>query len=393
MRLLISAPSGFNTREILLPLAPLLAKDPTIERVTVATPAASYADTLFPPLGPKFTFTANAAGQDFSAVLEAEKPDAVITPTNGLDGHDVPILEAARRLNIPSFVFVASWDNVYKIERSIQYGRTVVRPDYFAVWNNMMQEHLLRLYPEISETTVRVIGVPRFDFFFSAKPVMAAAALRSALNIPSDDAPLFHCATTELYPFDYILRSIKRAAEDNRIVPAPHLFASVHPGGVLAKHENLRQYGATVQFTPGRREASPLPDFRYLPTYDEISLHVALFQQSNLLINHSSTVAIESMLADVPVINIKYGRPFDWWRWRRSMVYRDFHEHYREIIDYNGTSIVASPRELIAAIRQYLANPAFKRAERLATVKRLITFTDGASAKRLVDYIKEKISL
>ena len=70
------------------------------------------------------------------------------------------------------------------------------------------------------------------------------------------------------------------------------------------------------------------------------------------------------------------------------MVYRDFQQHYRNIIDEGGTTIVHGERELIAAVLQYLKQPELKRAERAATTRKMLTYTDGGSAARLLDVLK-----
>ena len=83
-----------------------------------------------------------------------------------------------------------------------------------------------------------------------------------------------------------------------------------------------------------------------------------------------------------------YGRAFDWWRWRRSMVYRDFQQHYRYITNNHGTTLVKHSRSLIPAINDYLTRPTLHSHERRITAQKLITYTDGSSARRLIDLAK-----
>ncbi|MDP3997137.1 MAG: CDP-glycerol glycerophosphotransferase family protein [bacterium] len=387
MKIAVSAPTGFNTRELLLPLAPLLKNDPVISHVQVLTPAADYLRSRLNSLGDKFSYHQTPSDQTgHDKLLNQLQPDIVVTPTIGLDSSDLPIIRAAHRHNIPSCAFIASWDNVYKIERLIKYGREYALPDHLAVWNSMMRDHALRLFSQYREK-IDIIGVPRFDFFYHNHLIPDRQQFLTSLSLKPDQK-LIHCATTELYPFGYIIQSIKQAVSRRQLPGNTSIYASVHPGGDISRHLFYRQYGAKVEYSFGRRSDSPSPHFHYLPTYEEIYRHVALFKHSAILINQSSTVAIESMLADVPVVNVKYGRRFDWWRWYRSMVYRDFRQHYRDIISSGGTTVVNNEKQLILAMQKYLTDPAFKQNTRLATIKKLITYTDGQSSQRLINLLK-----
>ena len=247
MKLLISAPSGFNAREILLPLASLLETDSEIDSVVVVTPAADLRQELFPSFSNKFTFIKNlASAEEYESKFKGLSIDVVLTPTNGLDPNDTLILRAAKGAGIATCTFVASWDNVYKMERAVWTGRDSVLPDYLGVWNEMMQRHALRLYPGLTENKVRIIGTPRFDFFTQAEKIPDSESLRRYIGLP-EDGTLIHCATTELYPFDYVVSAIDRASKGSEIKNKLHMYASVHPGGDIGKHEGYKKYGAMVQ--------------------------------------------------------------------------------------------------------------------------------------------------
>ncbi len=399
LRLAISAPSGYNSREILLPLRQHLEIDNTISEVLVITPAARYHAEIFRNFGHKFIFLENPSGQpSHNDLFARQKPDVVLTPTVGLDVNDTPIIRAAKKNDIPVLTFIASWDNVFKMERLKKYGHSgsaknaaigYELPDYLAVWNQLNMSHLHQAFPEIRPDHIKITGSPRFDYFSHLEKIPAKQELLTYLGFANDSpAKIIHGATTELYPFDYVFRAIDRARSKKQIVMPLNLYASVHPGGNLKNHKYER-FGVITRHSFGRRANALHPDFAYLPTDEEAYLLVSLFQHSDVLINQSSTVAIESVRADTPVINVKFGRSLDWWRWRHSMVYRDFREHYRYITNCGGTSIVKNKRELILEINNTLAHPEIKKEERRTTARSLLTFTDGSSSQRLLDYVKE----
>lgn len=387
----LSAPTGFNARELLLPLKNHLEKDAEITDIVCISPAAVFKDQIFAGYSAKFTFIPQPGNANaMRELVQKYSINIVVTPTTGLDPNDVPILEGAALAGCPTLTFISSWDNVYKMERGIKQGRPFVIPDYFVVWNTYMKDHVLRLFPQLSAVMVRSIGVPRFDLFAQKNVLPSRAELLKHLSIPDDGGKLVHIATTELYPMEYIIRTLAHFTAHNQLGFPIHLFASVHPGGELQNHlPYARRYSIPVRYSFGRQEQAPLPEFLYNPTIDDMRLSAALFTHSDLLVNHSSTTAIESLLADVPVINVKYGRSFDWWRWFRSMVYRDFNEHYKLIVDSNGTTVVHNARQLQQAVTHALLHPEFKRAERAAAAIKLVTTTDGTAGSKLVAAIKE----
>ena len=66
---------------------------------------------------------------------------------------------AARDLNIPTAVFIFSWDNLPK-------GMLVVEADYYFVWSTHMKNELLYYYSNIKESQIRITGSPQFEGHF-----------------------------------------------------------------------------------------------------------------------------------------------------------------------------------------------------------------------------------
>lgn len=392
MKLLFSIPSGFHWRELVLPLHPLLEADASIEAVVCVTPAAGIHTQVFTGYSAKFSFVENKKDvREYEQLLAQLKPDVVITTTSGLDERDVPLLQAAKKQTIPTFTFIASWDNVWKMERFVNQNKQLVLADRLAVWNTMMKNHLLRVFPAMQEAAIVLPGVPRFDFFYNTALRPSREHLYKRLGLEDTSRPFIHFSTTELYPMDYLLAAVQTAVGSGAIPKNPYLVATVHPGGGITAHKGLERYGAQVLYAFGRRQEISLPSFRYAPLLDDIYDQVALFAQGAVLVNHSSTTAIESLLVDVPVINVRYGKQFDWWRWYRSMVYRDFQQHYRDITDGGATTIVGSPRQLVKAAANALTHPEWQRLERQLTVEKMTAHTGGGASQRMLEAIKSLV--
>jgi hypothetical protein len=385
MRLVVSIPSGFHLRELVLPLKAFFEQDAAVEKVIAITPGAPFRQQLFGSYGDKFEFVATADEAAYAELYRQLQPDLVVTTTAGLDERDVPILRAAQKRGIKTFTFIASWDNVWKMERLKKFGKPYVLADHLVVWNRMMFDHLYRVFPQLRAGQVSIIGAPRFDYFWHADKIPSRDRLFAYLGLAADGEKLIHIGTTELYPMDYIVAALATR------FPKAHLYASVHPGGDMKKHQGYAaQYGVTVRYSFGRQDEAPAREFQYNPSLEDIYMLVALFKHSDVLVNHSSTVALESLAADVPVINVKFGEPFDWWRWYRSMVYRDFQQHYRDVVSDNATTIVKNSAQLAAATETYLGNPALHHEGRRRTLQKMITTTDGSASQQMFELIKKQ---
>lgn len=388
MKLLFSVPSGYHIRELVLPLRRHLEAQDVITEVHIVTPAVSISSQAFPEFGSKFLFHENPRDEAGHRELFSRiQPDRVITNTVGHDALDEPILRIANEMNIATITFIASWDNVWKIERLLKNNIPVAIADRFIVWNIIMKEHLMRVFPEISEKRIAIIGAPRMDYFAHTDRIASKEVVYSALEFEDLSRPFIHIATTELYPMGYIVKEIKNGIDSKHIPNNPYLYASVHPGGILEKYKIFEQYGVTIRFSPGRKDAIPLQSFRYSPTEQDIYFLIGVFTHAGVLVNHSSTVALESMIADVPIVNVKYGMKLDWWNWYRSMVYRDFQQHYADLISDDATYVATSPNQLSQDITNSLKHPEAQHDNRAITAKKMITTTDGTASEKVLAYI------
>lgn len=389
MKLLFSVPSGYHLRELLLPLKHVFEPDSDISEIFVVTPVADIHEEVFAEFGGKVSCYQNPVdATEHTALLQKLKPDIVITNTVGHDQLDYPILQAADELNIPTLTFIASWDNVWKIGRLLRNDIPVHVADHFIVWNEMMKRHLLQLFPELSGGQIAVIGAPRLDYFWQKNIIPSKEQVYQLLGFEDVNKPFIHFATTELYPMDYVVEAVAEAIKHGQL-PDLYLYASVHPGGNIQNHQQLQHFGATVKYSFGRVARPPHPDFAYIPTEADILNLVGVFTHAGALVNQSSTTALESLIAGTPVINVTYGRLFDWWRWYRSMVYRDFKQHYIDLVRDDATYLVKNKHQLIAAIQQALKAPHAKDIAAKKTVQRMITTTDGTASQKVLTEIKK----
>lgn len=380
---LLSVPSGYHSRALLKPLRHFFSAGIQKKelRLVIASPMSQHLILTREFDGAGFIFTPWQP-----TLFDQFRPALLVTTTTGLDDYDLPILKQAQKRQVPILTYIESWDNIWKMERQKE---KMVKVNHLLVWNKMMQEHTQRVFGYTNDQ-VHLVGSPRLDYFWHKEKIPSREKLCHFLGV-NPQKKLIHIATVELYDISYIVEILATARDRKKIAAPVEIYCSVHPGGDLEKHQWYAQkYNVKLRYSFGRNDRAPNPLFRYNPTEEDMYMLTSLWIHSDLMINFSSTAAIESMLGDTPTINVMFGKPFDWWNWRKSAVYRDFQEHYKDITAEQGTTVVKNKKQLVEAANQYLRNPALHRESRRQTCQKMLTYLDGKAAQRVFNLILEK---
>lgn len=391
----ISVPSGSHHRAFLQPLRKFFLGR-TGWNYIIISPGAPWADQFFPRNEyPRDRFSFFEVDTDKFNIPETKvklkklyaekKPILVLTTTTGRDPVDRPILSAAIETGIKTCTFVESWDNIWKMARQRQEQ---IIPDHIIVWNQIMKEHLLREFPDIRNERISVSGSPRMDYFKHADMIPTREKLFNYLGL-DPKKKLLHLATVELYDQSHVAEQIGKAKRKGELPEDLQLYASMHPGsGKPEMHKPwAEKYGFTLRYSFGRKESSPHDSFNFNPTMDEMYLLTALWKYTDVMVNFSSTAALESILADRPTICALYGKKWDLWNWHRSAVFRDFKEHYKDLTAHGGVRVVKKRHDLIPVINDYLEHPEKDRAARIESCKTIMTTLEGDASEKTMEVI------
>jgi hypothetical protein len=102
-----------------------------------------------------------------------------------------------------------------------------------------------------------------------------------------------------------------------------------------------------------------------------------------VIVNLSSTAAIDGALFDKPVVNLDFDPEPG--KHKQTLVKEINHlwTHFKPVAESGGLWLVNDLAEMIAAIRAYLAQPALHRAERRQMAEFVVQFLDGNSGARM----------
>jgi len=397
-KIAISVPSGSHHRALLQPLRNFLVNKDW--KYLIISPGTPWADEIFPASEyprEQFSFVEvktekwndPQTKETLKRYYQEFNPDLVLTTTTGRDSIDRPILTVAKEMKIMTCTFVESWDNIWKMVRKREEQ---IVPDFLLVWNKIMRDHLLNEFPQVDPEKVFITGSPRLDIAARLQELPSRHEVCAKLGLDPQKR-ILHFSTVELYKMTHVAKDISDAKKEGTIPQDLQLLATVHPGGKFEVHQEwAKELGFVLKPTFGRHKTGPHPDFVYNPTYHENALLMSLFKEDDIMINFSSTVALEAMLMDTPTIGVMYGKKRDWWNWRKSAVVRDFKEHYADLLSGGGVRVVKNKKQLISAINDYLKHPEKEKEGRIKSCEIIMTTLAGDASKKTFEIIEKILS-
>jgi len=286
---------------------------------------------------------------EFDALFREIQPDLVFNCSH-IHGPqaDLP-LRVAHALGIQTVGFIFSWDNL------TSRSRIFAPYDHYLVWTEGMKRQLLELYPEIPPSRVHVTGTPQFDFHF--KPEFDLGKEELSRRIGLDPQRPFILYTTGMdtdFPFEHrIVEAVASFLARNKMHPKPQLVVRTYVKGTSPEMQALATRGLPDVVFP-----EVLWDRKWvMPLYEDLKIYSSLLHHTALGINAASTVSLELILLDKPVINLGFEPPGTnlphWSRFSRHVEY----EHYRPLVASGAVMVARSISDLEKKILTGLARP------------------------------------
>jgi hypothetical protein len=318
--------------------------------------------------------------KDFDEIFNKIKPDFVFNCSH-IHGPqaDLP-LRVAHRMGIPTGAFIFSWDNL------TSRSRIFVPYDYYFMWNEEMKAQLLDQYRNLSPDQVIVTGTPQFDFHFKPEYCLSREELCSRLGI--DPARPFILYTTGM-DTDFLdehkfIEAVIRFLQESDFAPKPQMVVRTYIKGTSQQVLELAsQNTPDVVFPPILWNKQWI-----MPLQEDLYIYTSLLHHCALGINAASTVTLELMALDKPVINIGMEPPGSilpyYARFSRHVEY----EHFRPVAASGGTMVACSLDDLRAMIRRGLSAPEEDSEKRLAFIYRMMGGTlDGNAGRRVAEQL------
>ena len=213
---------------------------------------------------------------------------ALLLPFSGHIGADFGnLVWVARRLSIPVIGLQENWDNLATKTFILE------EPDYFLVWGDQSAGHIRSVH-RLFDVKVSVVGSPRFSPYFQDRRAIPAVSTESGKRVDLRDRQFILVAGTGDGIDDVML--VRLVA--NAFSPKVRKRISANLTIVYRPHPMTR---TAVDYTTLLHEfPSMLIDAG--PESRSFGHHNALVKSAALVINHFSTLTVESLLCGTPVM-------------------------------------------------------------------------------------------
>jgi hypothetical protein len=322
--------------------------------------------------------TTYAAYREF---FQKYKPDLLFC-SNQWSPQTGPAVVAAQDLGIRTAAFIFSWDNL------TSKGRVIVPFDEYLVWSPLMQEELLRYYPDVSKEQIHIVGTPQFDFYADESLRWSREEFCKRIGADSSRPIIAYCGghhSTHPDEEKY-LREIVKMIREGTIAGNPQIVFRPAPTDRFDRFDDvLREFSEIILSKP----YWDIPDtqetlYSPAPLPEDMELLTNLLYHADVNINIASTMTIDSAIFDRPVINpafdltdpLPHGKPL--WEY-----YYQF-EHYRAVVSLCAASFPSSIDELASDVQSYLDDPSLDRDGRRKLIELEIGQPIGTGGDRLL---------
>ncbi|MCY2687866.1 hypothetical protein [Salinimicrobium sp. TH3] len=273
----------------------------------------------------------------------------------------VPMVVAANELEIGTGSFIFSWDNL------ASKGRMAANFDHYLVWSDLMKNELLYFYPETAVQNVKVVGTPQFEPYIldRYKTIKEDFYYRFALD-PVLKTICYSCGDISTSRNDELyIGTIAAAIEKGEILESVNLLVRTSPAEEIDRFENLKQRFPFISWNYPNwavsRKDHPEIWSQRVPSEQDLKDLSAILQFSHIGINMCSTMSLDFMIFDKPVINPVFGN-------EENGLYNDQrflnYDHYKKVVESGAVKIAKDKEELMFDINFYLSNPGSDTKER-----------------------------
>lgn len=282
-------------------------------------------------------------------LLERLRPDLVFNGSHihGLAG-ELP-LRVAQRMGIPTAGFIFSWDNL------TSRSRIFVPYDHYLVWHEGMRRQLLSIYPRVPAANVHVTGTPQFDFHFQPQYQLSREETCRRLGI--DPARPYVCYTAGIahhFPQEHRhVELVIRLLGELDLPERPQLVVRVNVKDTSPEMRALAERGLPdVIFPPVQWDRE-----RAIPRQEDLAVYSGLLRHAALGINAASTVSLELLAFDKPVINLDFDPPGSDLPWCLGYERHIRFDHYRTVAESGAVMVARSAADMARFLRRGLTAP------------------------------------
>jgi len=332
----------------------------------------------------QLTFKSNPITLKYKDLLKKYNVDMLFF-THQRPPYIAPFILAAEELKIKTTAFIFSWDNL------ASKGRMAGNFDYYLVWSDLMKQELLHFYQSIQSNQVEIVGTPQFEPYVLERYGMSKENFVKRFNLDSElPTVLFSCGDVSTSQNDPLyIEVIASAIQKDKLVKKINLLVRTSPAEEPTRFAALAEKYPFIQWNyPDWKQARSNHQESWsqrIPSVEDVTDLKSVLMFTDLSVNMLSTMSLDNMLFDKPVVNTVFGNA-------TNGLYDDQrflnYAHIKKVVESGAVTIAKNETELISAINQCLSAPDHKLKEQKALLELQIGKPLEQTSKRISEALR-----
>ena len=318
----------------------------------------------------------------YKEFLKTDLPD-ILFFTHQRPPFLAPILLASKHLSIPNAAFIFSWDNL------ASKGRMLGEFDYYLVWSDLMKTELLTFYQNTKKENIAIVGTPQFEPYILENYKVDKATFYEKFSLDINKKLIcYSCADSSIGKNDNIhIKALWNYIKQHNDL---QLIVRTSPAEEGKRFKNLMSQIPEIKWNIPKwiqtRENHAESWSQRLPTKQDVLDLKAILSFSDVNVNMLSTMSLDFMIFDKPVINTVFGN-------NKNGLYNDQrflnYDHYKYVIDSKAVTIATNEIELHQQLEEAINKPEERQEFRKEILKFEIGVPISGTSKRIVEVLKK----
>ena len=326
------------------------------------------------------TFKNNSITVGYKTILEKEKFDLLFF-THQRPPFIAPLVYQAEQVKIKTACFIFSWDNI------ASKGRMASNFDYYLVWSELMKTELQQFYTSINRDNIEVVGTPQFEPYVLDRYQVSKEKFIEKFNLNSSLKTIcFSCGDISTSKNDELyIETIANALLEEKIQNV-NLIVRTSPAEDPIRFASFVERFPFIKWNYPKwnlsRQGHQEVWSQRIPSVEDVMDLRSLLEFSDLNINMLSTMSLDFIQFDKPVINTVFGNS-------KNGLYDDQrflnYAHIVNVVNSNATKIVKNQEDLVKSINLYLNNPNLDLENRKQLLQLQVSKALAGTGKRIAE--------
>lgn len=299
----------------------------------------------------QFSFKNDSRTVGYKDILKEENFDLLFF-THQRPPFIAPLVYQAEKLNVKTVSFIFSWDNL------ASKGRMAANFNYYLVWSDLMKSELQQFYSSVKSENIEVVGTPQFEPYVLDHYKVSNQEFISKFQLNSNFKTIcFSCGDIATSKNDELyIETIANAIKEGEIKDVNLIIRTSPAEDPVRFSEYVKKFPFIKWNYPKwnlSRENHQESWSQRIPSVEDIKDLRSLLEYSDLNINMLSTMSLDFIQFDKPVINTVFGNS-------KNGLYDDQrflnYAHIENVVNSKATKIAKNKEELINGINLYLEN-------------------------------------